>query len=60
MNRKGYIMKKKNQIGKGIVRFIDRVFGLVLAAGIVLAVFGLALEWILVRDRLRHCGIHSS
>ena len=42
-------MKKKKQTGKAIVRFIDRVFGLVLAAGIVLAAFGLALEWILVK-----------
>ncbi len=42
-------MKKKNQTGKAIVRFIDRVFGLVLAAGIVLVIFGLAVEWVLVK-----------
>ena len=41
--------KKKNQIWKGIVRFIDRVFGLVLAAVIVFGIFGLAVEWILVK-----------
>ena len=41
--------KNKNQIWKGIVRFIDRIFGLVLAAGIVLGIFGLALEWILLK-----------
>ena len=41
--------KKKNQTGKAIVRFIDRLFGLVLAACIVLAAFGLAVEWILVK-----------
>lgn len=42
-------MKKKKQTGKVIVRFIDRLFGLVLAAGIVLVLFGLALEWIVVK-----------
>ena len=42
-------MKKKKQTGKTIVRVIDRLFGLVLAAGIVLVLFGLALEWILVK-----------
>ncbi len=42
-------MKKKRQVGKGIVRFIDRVFGLVLAAVIVLGIFGLVLEWVLVK-----------
>ena len=42
-------MKKKKQTGKAIVRFIDRLFGLVLAAGIVLVLFGLALEWIVVK-----------
>ncbi len=41
--------KKKNQIWKGIVRFVDRVFGLVLAAVIVFGIFGLAVEWILVK-----------
>ena len=42
-------MKKKKQTGKVIVRFIDRLFGLVLAAGIILVLFGLALEWIVVK-----------
>ncbi len=46
-------MKKKknktNSAGSSVVRFIDRLFGLLLAAGIVMAVFGLALEWILVK-----------
>ena len=42
-------MKKKKQTGKAITRFIDRLFGLVLAAGIVLVLFGLALEWIVVK-----------
>ncbi len=42
-------MKKKKQTGKAIVRFIDRLFGLVVAAGIVLVLFGLALEWIVVK-----------
>ena len=42
-------MKKKNETGKAIVRFIDRAFGLVMAAVIVLGVFGLAVEWILVK-----------
>ena len=42
-------MKKKKQTGKAFVHFIDRLFGLVLAAVIVLGVFGLALEWILVK-----------
>ena len=43
--------KKKNSesAGSAVVRFIDRVFGLFLAAGIVLGIFGLALEWILVK-----------
>lgn len=40
---------KKKQTGKAIVRVIDRLFGLVLAAAIVLVLFGLALEWILVK-----------
>ncbi len=42
-------MKKKKQTGKAVARVIDRLFGLVLAAGIVLVAFGLALEWILVK-----------
>ncbi len=42
-------MKKKKQTGKAITRVIDRLFGLVLAAGIVLVLFGLALEWIVVK-----------
>ena len=42
-------MKKRKQTGKALVRFIDRLFGLVLAAGIVLAAFALTLEWILVK-----------
>ncbi len=41
--------KKKNQGGKAVVRFIDRVFGLVLAAVIVMGICGLALEWILIK-----------
>ena len=41
--------KKKNQIGKGIVRFIDRVFGLFLAAGFMIGLFGLGLEYVLVK-----------
>ena len=41
--------KKKRSGGSAVVRFIDRVFGLVLAAVIVGAIFGLALEWILVK-----------
>ena len=42
-------MKKKKQTGKAIVRFLDRLCGLVIAAGIVLVLFGLALEWIVVK-----------
>ena len=42
-------MKKKKQTGKAVVRFIDRVFGLILAAGIVAVIFGLALEWVIVK-----------
>ena len=42
-------MKKKRQTGKGLIRFIDRLFGLILAAGIILVLFGLALEWIVVK-----------
>ena len=42
-------MKKKKQTGKAIARVIDRLFGLVLAAVIVFGIFGLALEWILVK-----------
>lgn len=41
--------KKKKQGGSGLVRFIDRVFGLIVAAVIVIGVCGLALEWILVK-----------
>ncbi len=41
--------KKKKQIGKGIIRFIDRVFGLLLAAGFVIGLFGLGLEYVLVK-----------
>ena len=41
--------KKKKKSGNGFVRFIDRVFGLVLAAVIVGGIFGLTLEWILVK-----------
>ena len=42
-------MKKKSGAGHAIVRLIDRIFGLILAAGIVICAFGLALEWILVK-----------
>ena len=42
-------MKKKKQTGKALVRVIDRLFGLILAAGIVVVLFGLALEWIIVK-----------
>ncbi len=42
-------MKKKRQTGKALVRFIDRLFGFVLAAVIVFVLFGLAMEWILVK-----------
>ncbi len=42
-------MKKKKQTGKALVRVIDRLFGLILAAGIVIVLFGLALEWIIVK-----------
>lgn len=41
--------KKKEKTGGSFVRFIDRVFGLIVAAVIVLGVFGLTLEWILVK-----------
>ena len=42
--------KKKRRSGSHpVVRFIDRVFGLVLAAVIVVGVFGLTLEWILCK-----------
>ena len=41
--------KKKNKGGNAFVRFIDRVFGLVLATVIVGGIFGLTLEWILVK-----------
>ena len=50
MDRKGSAMKKKKRKGgSAFVRFIDRVFGLILAAVIVLGICGLALEWILVK-----------
>ena len=42
-------MKKKKQTGKALARVIDRLFGLILAAGIVVVLFGLALEWIIVK-----------
>ena len=42
-------MKKKRQTGKALVRFIDRLFGLVVAAVLVFGAFGLALEWVLVK-----------
>ena len=41
--------KKKNQTGKAVVRFIDRLFGFVLATVIVLGICGLGLEWVLVK-----------
>ena len=41
--------KKKKKTGSSVVRFIDRVFGLIVAAVIVLGIFGLTLEWILVK-----------
>ena len=41
--------KKKKSGGSAIVRFIDRVFGLIVATVIVGGVFGLTLEWILVK-----------
>ena len=48
---KGSAMKKKKKKsgGSGFVRFIDRVFGLILAAVIVIGICGLALEWVLVK-----------
>ena len=42
-------MKKKKKTGKTVVRIIDRLFGLILAAGIVIGICGLALEWVLVK-----------
>ena len=42
-------MKKKNNAGKTVVRVIDRFFGLFLAAAIVFGIFGLTLEWILLK-----------
>ena len=42
-------MKKKRKGGQTAVRVIDRIFGLVVAAVIVFGVFGLALEWIIVK-----------
>ena len=41
--------KKTKSGGSALVRFIDRVFGLIVAAVIVGGIFGLALEWILVK-----------
>ena len=41
--------KKKKSGGSALVRFIDRVFGLILATIIVGGIFGLTLEWILVK-----------
>ncbi len=43
-------MKKKKKQGlKTATRIIDRLFGLVMAAVIIFMLFGLALEWILVK-----------
>ena len=42
-------MKKKKSGGKTAVRVIDRIFGLIIAAVIVLGVFGLALEWVILK-----------
>ena len=42
-------MKKKSKAGQTVVRLIDRIFGLFLAAGIVFGIFGLTLEWILLK-----------
>ena len=42
-------MKKKSETGRAVVRLIDRIFGLFLAAGIVIGIFGLALEWVLLK-----------
>ena len=44
-------MKKKNKAGQTVVRLIDRIFGLFLAAGIVFGIFGLTLEWILLKGQ---------
>ena len=41
--------KKTKSGGSALVRFIDRVFGLIVATVIVGVVFGLTLEWILVK-----------
>ena len=41
--------KKRKSGGSALVRFIDRVFGLIVATVIVGVVFGLTLEWILVK-----------
>lgn len=42
-------MKKKKKTGQAVVRLIDRIFGLFLAAAIVFGFFGLALEYILLK-----------
>ena len=42
-------MKKKKKTGQAVVRLIDRIFGLFLAAAIVFGIFGLALEYILLK-----------
>ena len=42
-------MKKKSKAGQTVVRLIDRIFGLFLAAGIVFGIFGLTLEWVLLK-----------
>ena len=42
-------MKKKKRSGKGISRVVNRIFGFILAAAIVIGVFGLMLEWVLVK-----------
>ena len=41
--------KKTKSGGSALVRFIDRVFGLIVATVIVGGIFGLTLEWILVK-----------
>ena len=41
--------KKTKSGGSALVRFIDRVFGLIVAAVIVGGIFGLALEWTVPR-----------
>ena len=44
-----FTMKKRSKAGQAVVRLIDRIFGLFLAAGIVFGIFGLTLEWILLK-----------